>query len=235
MERTHVGCGDRLPLPELDYTVDSGTLAWLVAISVGAAILFSLAPIGRVLQLGVNSALKSDARGVTQGLRGKHLAEVLVAGQMALAIVLLSGAGVLVRSLLNVVSARTGVRDPENILVGSIRLPSGKYPSPATRLGYFDRLEAKLRTVPGIQDESVSSSIPVGSGNLRTSIGIILGLAASLAVNRILQSQLVGVSPYDPVTMTGAPVVLTLVARLACQIPARRAMNVDPAIALRHD
>ena len=47
----------------------------------------------------MNSALKSDARGVTQGLRGKHLAAVLVAGQMALAIVLLSGAGVLVRSL----------------------------------------------------------------------------------------------------------------------------------------
>ncbi len=63
----------------LDYG-GFGTLAWLVAISVGAAILFSLAPIGRVLQLGVNSALKSDARGVTQGLRGKHLAEVLVAG-----------------------------------------------------------------------------------------------------------------------------------------------------------
>ena len=57
---------------------------------------------------------------------------------------------------------------------------------------------------------------------------MILGLAASLAVNRILQSQLVGVSPYDPVTMAGAPVVLIVVALLACQIPARRAMPVDP-------
>ncbi len=66
-------------------------------------------------------------------------------------------------------------------------------------------------------------------------IGLILGLAASFAVNRILQSQLVGVSPYDPVTMAGAPVVLILVALLACQIPARRAMHVDPAVALRHE
>ena len=66
-------------------------------------------------------------------------------------------------------------------------------------------------------------------------IGMILGLAASLAVNRILQSQLVGVSPYDPVTMAAAPAILILVALLACQIPARRAMNVDPAVALRHD
>ena len=72
-------------------------------------------------------------------------------------------------------------------------------------------------------------------GMLPVAIGMILGLAASLAVNRILQSQLVGVSPYDPATMAGAPMVLILVALLACLIPARRAMNVDPAVALRHE
>jgi ABC-type lipoprotein release transport system permease subunit len=57
----------------------------------------------------------------------------------------------------------------------------------------------------------------------------------SLAVNRILQSQLVGVSPYDPVTLATAPAVLILVALLACQIPSRRAIRVDPAVALRHE
>ena len=66
-------------------------------------------------------------------------------------------------------------------------------------------------------------------------MGAILGLAASLAVNRVLQSQLVGVSPNDPVTMAGAPVILILVALLACQIPARRAMKVDPTVVLRND
>jgi ABC-type antimicrobial peptide transport system permease subunit len=66
-------------------------------------------------------------------------------------------------------------------------------------------------------------------------MGLVLGLAASLAVNRILQSQLVGVSPYDPVTMVGAPLFLIVIALLACQIPVRRAMNVDPVVALRHD
>ena len=68
---------------------------------------------------------------------------------MALAIVLLSGAGVLVRSLMNVVSANTGVRDPENVLVGLLSLPSEKYPSPATSLGYIDRFEAKVRDHSG--------------------------------------------------------------------------------------
>jgi putative ABC transport system permease protein len=65
--------------------------------------------------------------------------------------------------------------------------------------------------------------------------GLTAGLTVSLAVNRILQSQLVGVSPYDPVTLATAPVVLILVALLACQIPAQRALRVDPAVALRHD
>jgi putative ABC transport system permease protein len=64
---------------------------------------------------------------------------------------------------------------------------------------------------------------------------MLLGLAGSLAVNRIFESQLVGVSAYDPVAIAGAPIVLVLVALLACQMPARRAMNVDPAVALRHD
>ncbi len=94
--------------------------------------------------------------------------------------------------------------------------------------------EIGVRMAIGAAGEDIRNMV-LRDGMLPVAIGIILGLAASLAVNRILQSQLVGVSPYDPVTMTGAPVVLTLVARLACQIPARRAMNVDPAIALRHD
>jgi ABC-type lipoprotein release transport system permease subunit len=57
----------------------------------------------------------------------------------------------------------------------------------------------------------------------------------SLAVNRVLQSQLVGVSPYDPLTLATAPAVLILVALCACQIPSRRALRIEPAMALRHD
>jgi predicted permease len=151
----------------LDYSVDSGTLAYLLAISIAAAVLFSLAPIGRILQIGVNGAFKGGARGVTQNLRGKHLASALVAVQMALAIVLLAGAGVLVRSLLNVVGAKTGVREPENVLIGHLKFPSGTRPSAAMNLDYFDQIETRLRTIPGIADESVASAVPVGSGNLR--------------------------------------------------------------------
>jgi putative ABC transport system permease protein len=72
-------------------------------------------------------------------------------------------------------------------------------------------------------------------GMIPVALGLVLGLTVSLAANRTLQSQLVGVSPYDPVTLETAPAVLILVALLACQIPSHRAIRVDPAVALRHD
>jgi ABC-type antimicrobial peptide transport system permease subunit len=66
-------------------------------------------------------------------------------------------------------------------------------------------------------------------------IGLFAGLAASLAVNRVLQSQLVGVSPFDPATLLATSALLIAVALIACHVPARRAMRVDPVIALRND
>ena len=66
-------------------------------------------------------------------------------------------------------------------------------------------------------------------------LGVILGSAASLAVNRILQSQLVGVSPDDPTTFVTTAVVLIVVALLACYVPSRRALRIDPVVALQND
>jgi putative ABC transport system permease protein len=74
----------------------------------------------------------------------------------------------------------------------------------------------------------VQGMIPLG-------IGLAIGLAASLAVNRVLESMLVQVSPEDPVALVAASAVLILSATLGCLIPARRAMRVDPVVALRHD
>jgi len=72
-------------------------------------------------------------------------------------------------------------------------------------------------------------------GMTPVALGIVAGLAASAASNRLLQSQLVGVSPFDPVTIAGALLVLTMVALIACGVPARRAIRVNPLIALRQE
>jgi putative ABC transport system permease protein len=72
-------------------------------------------------------------------------------------------------------------------------------------------------------------------GMMPLAIGLTVGLAASLAVNRLLSSLLIQVSPADPVTLVAASAILMLSATLGCLIPARRAVRVDPVVALRHD
>jgi predicted permease len=75
----------------------------------------------------------------------------------------------------------------------------------------------------------------VGQGVRLIAIGVILGLAGAFATARVLKSLFYGISPTDPLTFIVIPLLLTLVALLACWIPARRATKVDPLIALRHD
>jgi ABC-type lipoprotein release transport system permease subunit len=72
-------------------------------------------------------------------------------------------------------------------------------------------------------------------GMIPVAIGVAVGLALSFATNRVLQSQLVGVSPYDPATLITTISSLLIVALFACQMPSRRAMRVDPVVALRND
>jgi len=65
--------------------------------------------------------------------------------------------------------------------------------------------------------------------------GIILGIIASLAVARVIATQLWGVSAYDPVTLTSVAALLLITGIVACWIPARRASRVDPLVALRYE
>ena len=66
-------------------------------------------------------------------------------------------------------------------------------------------------------------------------IGLAVGLMAALAVTPVLKSQLVGVSPTDPLTLVVASATLMVAAALGCWLPARRAMRVNPVVALRHE
>jgi ABC-type antimicrobial peptide transport system permease subunit len=66
-------------------------------------------------------------------------------------------------------------------------------------------------------------------------VGIALGVAGAFAVTRLLASELYGVSATDPITYAGVAMVMILVTSLACYLPTRRAMRVDPMTALRYE
>jgi ABC-type antimicrobial peptide transport system permease subunit len=72
-------------------------------------------------------------------------------------------------------------------------------------------------------------------GLLPVAIGIALGIGAGSALSRLISGTLYGVSPSDPVTFVGAPVLFLTVSALACLVPARRAARVDPVDSLRED
>jgi putative ABC transport system permease protein len=94
--------------------------------------------------------------------------------------------------------------------------------------------EIGIRTAMGATARDVLALV-FKQGMLPVGIGLAIGLPAALAVTPILKSQLVNVSPTDPVTFLVASAVLVLSAALGCWIPARRAMRVDPMVALRHE
>jgi predicted permease len=94
--------------------------------------------------------------------------------------------------------------------------------------------EIGIRMALGAQREGVLRLI-VGHGTKVALIGVAIGIAAALALSRFLSSLLYGVKPSDPLTFVAASLVLVSVVLLACYIPARRAMRVDPIVALRYE
>ncbi|HEX4279047.1 MAG TPA: ABC transporter permease [Bryobacteraceae bacterium] len=143
----------------LDYSMDQHVFAYLLAISIGTGLLFGLAPALRLSKLDVNAALKDGGRGATAGGRGKHLSALLVIAEMALAVVLLAGAGVMLRSFLKIYAVDVGF-NTNRILTTLISLPKTRYPGADAQVSFFDRLETRLRAVPGVESVALTSELP---------------------------------------------------------------------------
>jgi putative ABC transport system permease protein len=94
--------------------------------------------------------------------------------------------------------------------------------------------EIGIRMALGAERRDVMKLV-IGQGLALTAMGLIVGLTAAFALNRLMETLLFGVSATDPMTLIATPLLLTLVALLACYIPARRATKVDPMIALRRE
>jgi putative ABC transport system permease protein len=94
--------------------------------------------------------------------------------------------------------------------------------------------EIGLRVALGAHEGNVLRLV-IGDGLRMAVIGITLGIAGALALTRLMTDLLYGVHPTDLVTFSGVTIVLAMVSLSACYVPARRAMKIDPIVALRYE
>ena len=94
--------------------------------------------------------------------------------------------------------------------------------------------EIGIRIALGAAEQSVFLMV-LRTGAVLVSIGLAVGIVASLFLNRLIANQLWGVQPHDPVTMVSVIVIIAIIGTLACLVPAKRATRVDPVVSLRYE
>ena len=141
------------------FSMDYRVFAYLAGICVVTSILFGLAPAIQAARLDVNENLKEGGRGNAGG-RSRFLSSSLVVFELALALILLVGAGLMVRSFLIIYGMMDQV-DGNPILTSRISLNSTKYPKPDSVLAFHDRLLPRLASLPGVEAVTLTNSLPM--------------------------------------------------------------------------
>ena len=144
--------------------LDGRVLAFTIGLAVLTGIVFGLVPAWRASAPGIEEALRDDAAGATGGRR-RRLQGGLVVGEVALALVLLVGAGLLVRSFIRLSSVSTGF-DTRDLVAARIRLTPARYPNGVGQAQFFDNVLTTLGARPGIQQASIAGTLPL-SGSVR--------------------------------------------------------------------
>jgi putative ABC transport system permease protein len=148
-------------LPVTDIGVDRTVALVAAAMTVVTGIAFGLAPAWHLARTDVNGTLKDAGRSAVGGVR-PLLRKSLAAAELALATVLLVGAALLVRSLLELQRVPLGF-DPSHVISFQLSLPTTRY-TQVQRTAFFRDLAGGLRTLPGVEHVGVSSAIPFGAG-----------------------------------------------------------------------
>lgn len=143
----------------LSYAADTQLLAYAVGLSIGAACAVSVPSALWITRSAINPALKHDDRGVAGGRGAKRFAHLLIAAEIALALIVLTGAGLMTRSVVNVYTANIGVNTGD-VLTMSMYVPGESYPGGAEQISFYQRLVDRLKVVPGVQSVAIASVAP---------------------------------------------------------------------------
>ena len=151
----------------IQFTMDGSVLAFFALICLGTGIIFGLAPALHVSKTDVNDVLKEGGRTGSAGVRARRWTGALMVAELALTVVLLAGAGFMIRNFLNMYSLDLGI-DTSKLMTMNLALPERKYPAVEQRLAFYERLEERLKANPRIENVAVTSNIPLQGGFLRS-------------------------------------------------------------------
>ena len=204
-------------LPRIAEASLSGrALAFALAVTALAGVLAGLAPAWQTLATDPKGFLGEGERGAVGGRRTGWSQGLLVTGQIALALVLLSAAGLLLRSLARVNELRLGFA-PDDLLFVQITLPDAKYPGAAERRVFFEGLLDRVRGVPGVRSAALVEYPPTaGAPHTKLTVEgqaplppdkqpLVQRLIASAGYFRTLQTRFLAGHDFDPLLAPNAP------------------------------
>jgi predicted permease len=151
-----------IDLPGAKVSLDFGVFAFALFSSVLTGLIFGTVPAWLASRADVNQALRENVRGSSAGRSQQRLRSALIVGEVAFALVLLTGAGLFLRGLQRFANLDPGWR-VDGLVTAEIGLPTTKYTNPNQRTVFYQRLEDRLAALPGVERVAISGSQPVWS------------------------------------------------------------------------
>ncbi|MGH7552173.1 MAG: ABC transporter permease, partial [Longimicrobiales bacterium] len=148
-------------LTGIQVTIDGRVLAFTAIVATLTGLLFGIAPALQITGANVQNTLREGGRGAQADRKGHRIRRMLVMAETSLALILLTGAGLLVQSFARLQRVNPGF-DTDNLLTFTIVLPAVKYPTDTTRIAFFDALLPRLEALPGVVAAGTTHVLPFG-------------------------------------------------------------------------
>lgn len=147
-------------LPRIDHIkIDVAVLGWTALVSVVTGVVFGLVPAVQSSRLNLSESLKEGGRSSTESAGRRRWRDLLVISELALALTLLVGAGLLIKSFWRLQQVDPGI-NPQQVLTMEIALRGAKYPEPANVISFYGQLVERVEALPGVRAVAVSNSLP---------------------------------------------------------------------------
>ena len=160
-------------IPRIGETrIDTSVLMFTLGVSVLTGLVFGAIPAWKISDVHLARTLKEGLRQSTTGLRWRRFRGCLVISQISIALILLMGAGLLIRSLIALQQVDLGFQ-PQNVLTAHIELPQMKYPESSHCKAFFEQLVQQVRALPGVRSAAlVTAGLDLGTGGGYVSVRI---------------------------------------------------------------